>query len=188
MRIISGEKKGIHLKAVPGMNTRPTTDKVKEAIFNMIGPYFDGGRGLDLFAGSGSLGLEAMSRGLEHVIFVDRDRQAIGTIKDNIERCGYSDYSEVFRNDAERALKAITKRGLEFTTIFLDPPYKKQKLIELIEKIDQDKLLAAGGVIMCEHSSDTRLPEKAGSFSCLKSEAYGGTLITIYTHAAAEEE
>ena len=88
MRVVSGKCKGQSLKAVPGNSTRPTTDKVKEAIFNMIGPYFEGGLGLDLFAGSGGLGIEALSRGLERVIFVDRDKSAIGTIHDNLHKCG----------------------------------------------------------------------------------------------------
>ena len=81
MRVVSGTAKEEHLKAVPGNATRPTTDKVKEAMFNMIGPYFDGGIGLDLFAGSGGLGIEALSRGMDKVIFVDRDDKAIQTIQ-----------------------------------------------------------------------------------------------------------
>ena len=87
MRVVSGVCKGRPLKAVPGNTTRPTTDKVKEALFNMIGPYFEGGIGLDLFAGSGGLGLEALSRGLDKVVFVDRDTKAIQTIHENIQAC-----------------------------------------------------------------------------------------------------
>ncbi|EIJ79461.1 methyltransferase [Bacillus methanolicus MGA3] len=128
MRVISGACKGRILKAVPGSSTRPTTDKVKEAIFNMIGPYFDGGLGLDLFAGSGGLGIEALSRGLSKVIFVDKDKKAIQIIHENIKTCGLMEQSEVYLNSAERALKAIIKRGLVFDFIFLDPPYKKQQI------------------------------------------------------------
>ena len=87
MRVVSGICKGRALKAVPGNTTRPTTDKVKEALFNMIGPYFEGGIGLDLFAGSGGLGIEALSRGLDKVIFIDRDGKAIQTIHENIKTC-----------------------------------------------------------------------------------------------------
>ncbi|KIL47604.1 16S rRNA (guanine(966)-N(2))-methyltransferase RsmD [Jeotgalibacillus campisalis] len=188
MRIISGEKKGIQLKAVPGLNTRPTTDKVKESIFNMIGPYFDGGIGLDLFAGSGSLGLEGLSRGLEKVVFIDRDRDAIHTIKSNIERCHYIEHSEVFRNEAERALKAVSKRGIQFSCIFLDPPYKLQKLVSLLEKIERDKLLTQDGIIMCEHDAEVELPEAIGTLVCSRKETYGTTAITIYKHAFYDEE
>ncbi len=111
MRVVSGICKGKALKAVPGNTTRPTTDKVKEAMFNMIGPYFDGGIGLDLFAGSGGLGIEALSRGLDKMIFVDRDGKAIHTIRENIHSCGFDDQVEIYRNDAERAIKALIKEG-----------------------------------------------------------------------------
>ena len=145
MRGVSGRYKGKALKAVPGNSTRPTTDKVNEALFNIIGPYFDGGLGLDLFAGSGGLGIEALSRGLDKVIFVDRDMKAIETIRDNIHSCKLDDQVEIYRNDAERAVKAIMKRQLVFDYIFLDPPYKKQQLEKLLKVISENGLLHYSG-------------------------------------------
>ncbi|HEY4553944.1 MAG TPA: 16S rRNA (guanine(966)-N(2))-methyltransferase RsmD [Bacillaceae bacterium] len=186
MRIISGICKGRQLKSVQGKGTRPTTDKVKETIFNMIGPYFDGGIGLDLFAGSGGLGLEALSRGLERVIFVDRDMNAIQTIKSNISICKMEDQSEVYRNDAERALKAIVKRELAFDFIFLDPPYKKQKLVDLLEFIDKHELLSDGGKIICEHSSEVVLQNEIGCLGQVKSGGYGIIGLTIYTKSKGD--
>lgn len=186
MRIISGEKKGLPLKAVPGKDTRPTTDKVKESIFNMIGPYFEGGLGLDLFAGSGGLGIEALSRGMEQMIFVDRDMKAIQTVKENIRIAGFTDRSEVYRNEAERALKAIVKRELAMDGIFLDPPYKKQKLESTLLFIAEHKLLKPDGFVMCEHGSDVRLPETIGPFYCTRAETYGMISVSIYR--VAEEE
>lgn len=180
MRVVSGNRKGKSLKAVPGNSTRPTTDKVKEAIFNMIGPYFEGGTGLDLFAGSGGLGIEALSRGLEKVIFVDRDKMAIQTIYDNIEACGFQDQSEIYRNDAERAIKAVLKREIVFDLVFLDPPYKKQQIVRLIEMLDGANLLEDSGKIVCEHSSDVSLPDEAGSLVRTKKESYGIISISIY--------
>lgn len=180
MRVVSGECKGRPLKAVPGSSTRPTTDKVKEAIFNMVGPYFEGGLGLDLFAGSGGLGIEALSRGFEKVIFIDRDGKAIQTIRDNIEACGFEENSEVFRNDAERALKAILKRDLCFDMIFLDPPYKKQQLLNLLAKIDETNLLKQDGTIVCEHSFDVSLPEQVGRLYRKRQETYGIIAVSIY--------
>ena len=103
MRVISGSQKGRILKAVPGKTTRPTTDKVKEAIFNMIGPYFNGGYGLDLFAGSGGLGIEGLSRGLDKVIFIDFDYKAIRTIKENVNICRFESMAEIYKNDWKRA-------------------------------------------------------------------------------------
>ncbi|MBJ3791977.1 16S rRNA (guanine(966)-N(2))-methyltransferase RsmD, partial [Bacillus sp. OA1] len=114
MRVVSGKCKGHPLKAVPGNTTRPTTDKVKESIFNMIGPYFDGGIALDLFGGSGGLGIEALSRGIDKVIFVDRDSKAIKVIHQNLESCRVQEQAEVYRNDAERAVKALIKREIAF--------------------------------------------------------------------------
>ncbi|WP_042456126.1 16S rRNA (guanine(966)-N(2))-methyltransferase RsmD [Neobacillus dielmonensis] len=183
MRVVSGICKGRPLKAVPGNTTRPTTDKVKEAIFNMIGPYFDGGIGLDLFAGSGGLGIEALSRGLEHLIFIDRDAKAISVIHENIKNCRFEEKSEVFRNDADRAIKALIKRDIQFNYVFLDPPYKKQQLVQLMEKMDEQNILAPSGVIVCEHSTDVVLPKMVGAFTEIKHELYGITAVTIFLNS-----
>lgn len=181
MRVVSGVCKGRPLKAVPGNTTRPTTDKVKEAIFNMIGPYFDGGIGLDLFAGSGGLGLEALSRGLDKVIFIDRDAKAIHVIHENIRACNMEEKAEVYRNDSDRALKALIKREIKLDYIFLDPPYKKQQLVSLIQKMEEHSLLNTNGIIVCEHSHDVELPETIGTFSQMKHEKYGIIAVSIYS-------
>jgi 16S rRNA (guanine966-N2)-methyltransferase len=186
MRVVSGNIKGHRLKAVPGNSTRPTTDKVKEAMFNMIGPYFNGGLALDLFAGSGGLGIEGLSRGLEKVIFVDLDRKAIQTINDNIQACGLEDKSEVYRNEASRALKAIKKRDLRFDYIYLDPPYKKQQLVKLLEMIDQNLLLEENGLIVCEHGVETQLPTNIGKLQQIRYEEYGIIGIAIYSYMERE--
>ncbi|MGD6816296.1 16S rRNA (guanine(966)-N(2))-methyltransferase RsmD [Metabacillus sp. 84] len=183
MRVVSGSLKGRPLKAVPGMSTRPTTDKVKEAIFNMIGPYFDGGSALDLFGGSGGLGIEALSRGVASCIFVDREAKAIQTIHNNLEACRLQDQAEVYRNDAERALKAIIKRELQFKLIFLDPPYKQQKLKALINQISEKQLLASEGFLIAEHGTEIALPEEIGNLSLAKYETYGAAAVSIYQHS-----
>lgn len=182
VRVVSGIKKGLHLKAVPGTSTRPTTDKVKEAIFNIIGPYFDGGVGLDLFGGSGGLGIEALSRGIDKMIFVDRDQKAIQTIKGNLETCRLQDQAEVYRNDAVRALKAIVKRDITFDVIFLDPPYKQQKLTELIEEISKHQLLTNAGVIIAEHDSEVVLEKSIGNFELVRHEEYGIIGVSIFRY------
>lgn len=180
MRVVSGQAKGRALKAVPGVTTRPTTDKVKEAIFNIIGPYYEGGCVLDLFGGSGGLGIEALSRGMDKAIFVDRESKAIATMKHNLEVTNFTSSAEVYRNDAERALKALIKREMHFDLILLDPPYKQQKLISLISIIEQYGLLKEDGVIMAEHSHDVMLPDEIGKLTCVKRENYGICSITIY--------
>ncbi|MGQ9007257.1 16S rRNA (guanine(966)-N(2))-methyltransferase RsmD [Bacillus stercoris] len=180
MRVISGSKKGRSLKAVPGTSTRPTTDKVKESIFNMIGPYFDGGRGLDLFAGSGGLGIEVLSRGFEHCIFVDRDFKAIQTVKSNLKTLELTKHAQVYRNDAERALHAAAKRETGFRGIFLDPPYKEQKLKALLTLIDEYQMLEEDGFIVAEHDREVELPETVGDLVMTRKETYGLTGVAIY--------
>ena len=182
MRVISGNCKGRKLKAVPGSTTRPTTDKVKESLFNMIGPYFDGGLGLDLFAGSGSLGIEALSRGLHKVIFVDRNIKACQTVKENIQSCQLDKRYELFRNDAKRALQAIIKRGLTFNIIFLDPPYKQQHLTAFLELIDKENLVVDNGFVICEYGIETVLPKNVGNLRKVKNLSYGIIGLAIYAN------
>ncbi|WP_409305311.1 16S rRNA (guanine(966)-N(2))-methyltransferase RsmD [Peribacillus sp. SCS-155] len=188
MRVVSGTCKGRPLKSVPGAGTRPTTDKVKEALFNIIGPYFEGGTVLDLFAGSGGLGIEALSRGIDHAIFVDKEYKAVQTVKANLDACGFTDRAEVYRNDSERALKAIIKRELRFSLIMLDPPYKKQKLVKLLEEIHKENLLEESGIIVCEHGSDIHLPDVVGGLVRYRQETYGIIAISIYKMDKAEAE
>lgn len=180
MRVISGKCKGTPLKSVPGQSTRPTTDKVKEAVFNMIGPFFEKGTGLDLFAGSGGLGIEALSRGMERVIFVDQDGKAIRTIYDNLKACRLENQAEVYRNDAFRALKAIIKRNIVFHVIFLDPPYHKIQIETFLEKIADHELISHDGVIVCEHHAEKKLPEEVGNLYKSKEETYGIISVSIY--------
>ncbi|MRH42146.1 16S rRNA (guanine(966)-N(2))-methyltransferase RsmD [Aquibacillus halophilus] len=181
MRVISGIHKGRQIKAVPNQLTRPTTDKAKEALFQIIGPFFEGGQCLDLFAGSGSLGIEALSRGMDHAIFVDKHPKAIHTIHDNLKTLKLEEHAEVFRNDAFRAIKAAAKRELVFDLIFLDPPYAKISYEDLLDEISKFNLLASEGLIICEHDKRKTLPENYSGFVKLKSELYGSaTAITLF--------
>ncbi|GAF63952.1 16S rRNA (guanine(966)-N(2))-methyltransferase RsmD [Alkalihalobacillus trypoxylicola] len=180
MRVISGEKKGLPLKAVPGKSTRPTTDKVKESIFNMIGPYFEKGILLDLYGGSGGLSIEALSRGMEKAIIIDQDRKAIHTIKENLAKCKYETKVEVFRNEAKKAIKALIKREIQFDLIFLDPPYAIEDIANEIAIIADFELLKKSGVIVCEHSKERALPENIGDLTMTRQEKYGDTCISIF--------
>ena len=181
MRVIAGKRKGQGLKAVPGNETRPTTDKIKEAIFQSIGPFFDGGLVLDLFAGSGSLGIEALSRGMDRAIFVDKQGKAIHTIKENLKSVKMTDQAEVFRADALRALKAAAKKGLVFDLILLDPPYGKVNLSSLIQEITEHELIKQSGLIYCEHDPQDELPEETVNLTIQKQEVYSSTIaVTIY--------
>lgn len=180
MRVIAGKAKGRALKAVPGQGTRPTTDKVKEAIFSMIGPYFDGGQALDLFAGTGGLGIEAWSRGVDHVIFIDKEKISIDTIRQNVAAVGAAEHIEIYRNDASRAMKALAKRGMQFHLIFLDPPYRMDDMDEwLIQMLDL-QLIHSDAVIVVEHDAKVTYPEQISSLFQVRTTQYGDIAVTIY--------
>ncbi|MFC2950217.1 16S rRNA (guanine(966)-N(2))-methyltransferase RsmD [Virgibacillus sediminis] len=181
MRVIAGIHKGRQLKAVPGKSTRPTTDKVKEAVFQAMGPFFDGGAVLDLFAGSGSLGIEAVSRGMDQAVFVDKHPKAIQTIYENLKMLKLEERAEVFRAEAFRAIQAASKRGLEFDLILLDPPYKKVDYGKLLNEILRLELISRGGIVYCEHDPADSPSDIHTEFSLLKKENYGGSIsVTIY--------
>lgn len=181
MRVVAGNFKGRQLKAVPGKSTRPTTDKVKEAVFQMLGPFFDGGSVLDLFAGSGSLGIEALSRGMTKGVFVDKHPKAIHTIKENITLLKIEDMVEIYRADAYRALKAAAKRGLAFDLVLLDPPYGKVDYVELINQLLELHLINDAGIIYCEHEWNENLSDIDSSLEIIKQDKFGGTIgLTIY--------
>lgn len=182
MRVISGSARGRTLKAVPGMGTRPTTDKVKEAIFSMIGPYFDGGAVLDLFAGTGGLGIEALSRGMDKAVFIDKEFKSIETVRQNLKAAGFEAKAEVYKNDAERALKALAKREAAFDLVFLDPPYRLKNGDALMMQMDELQLLAPQAKIMLEYESSYVYPEQFGAFLQTRKAEYGETAVSIYTY------
>lgn len=180
MRVVAGERKGMALKSISGTTTRPTTDKVKESIFNIIGPYFDGGIVLDLFAGSGGLGIEALSRGAEKAIFVEKDGRAFQTLQENIKKCRYEEIAELFKTDANRAIKGLLKRDIQIDLLFIDPPYKKSEYYDLLLKLIEGNKIAENAIILCEHSSELDLPKNYGPFTLQRKETYGNTIISIY--------
>lgn len=187
MRVISGSAKGRALKAVPGMSTRPTTDKVKEAIFSMIGPYFDGGQVLDLFAGTGGLGIEALSRGMSRAVFIDVEKKSVDTVLHNVQAAGLKEQAEIFRNDAVRALKALAKRERQFELVFLDPPYKMKAIAELIAAMEDQGLLASQAVIVVEHDAEDVLAEMIGGMEQQRRAEYGDTAVTIYRRTSVDK-
>lgn len=188
MRVVAGERKGMPLKAITGMTTRPTTDKVKESIFNMIGPFFNGGIALDLFAGSGGLGIECLSRGAEKAIFVEKDGRAFQTLQENIKKCRYDKVVELFRTDANRAVKGLLKRDIQIDYLFVDPPYRKVEYYDLVLLLVEGGKLSKDAIIVCEHAAEVNLPSTYGSFTLTREESYGGTIVSIYRQTGEEGE
>ncbi|MFU0761165.1 16S rRNA (guanine(966)-N(2))-methyltransferase RsmD [Staphylococcus pasteuri] len=171
MRVIAGIHKSKTLESLEGRNTRPTMDKVKEGIFNSL--HEVSGIALDLFAGSGALGIEALSRGMDKVIFVDQNFKAVKVIKSNLKQLDLLAQSEVYKNNADRALKALAKREIQFDYIFLDPPYKKGLIDEALKSIDEFNLLKENGIIICEFSNEEHI--QSAPFKKIKRYHYGLT-------------
>ncbi len=175
MRIISGMRKGLKLKSPEGMNTRPTTDRVKESIFNLLQFCLPCTSVLDLFAGSGALGIEALSRRSSHVVFVDQSKQSIALVRDNLSAAQFQENATVLCTDALSYLKGCSK---SFDLIFLDPPYNKGLLHPVLQVIAERDLLMEGGIIVVESEENG---ETVGNspFSVRRIAKYGKTVITL---------
>jgi len=187
VRVIAGKAKGRALKAVPGQGTRPTTDKVKEAIFSMIGPYFDGGQALDLFAGTGGLGIEAWSRGIDKVICIDKEKNSIDIIRENVRLVGAEEAIEIYRNDSARAMKALAKRNIQFDLIFLDPPYRIVDMDAWMLQMVELDLVADDATVVVEHDAKIHYPKILNGFEQLRTNQYGDIAVTIYRYAAESD-
>ena len=183
MRIIAGTKRGKTLLSPPGTEVRPTTNMVKESVFNILQFGLEGRRFLDLFAGSGQMGLEALSRGAREAVFVDSGRDSVRVIEKNIAAAGFGERSRVAASDFESFLRA--ERGT-FDIAFIDPPYR-EGLMERALELTAARM-SPGGVILCEHGSREELPERAGGFVKRKVYRYGKTSITAYRAGEREEE
>ncbi|MEF9961124.1 MAG: 16S rRNA (guanine(966)-N(2))-methyltransferase RsmD [Erysipelotrichaceae bacterium] len=179
MRIVAGNYRSRIIKAVPGENTRPTLDKVKEAVFSRIGPYFNGGDMLDLFAGSGNMGIEAQSRGMKHIIFCDAATLAIKTIQANINTLKMDDY-ELWKSDYMNALKRCVIEKKQFDLIYLDPPYDLGAIKIILEFIDEHQLLKEDGNLICETLKNEILTNQYQNLKQIKEATYGISKITYY--------
>ncbi|MDE6762571.1 MAG: 16S rRNA (guanine(966)-N(2))-methyltransferase RsmD [Oscillospiraceae bacterium] len=182
MRVITGSARGRRLVAPAGMDVRPTSDKVKEAVFSAVQFDLAGSAVLDLFAGSGQLGIEALSRGAKSCVFVDSSRVSVETAKENIAASGFRNEAVVMNSDSEQYLRMCRQN---FDIAFVDPPYKKgiiEKVMPLLCGHMSDR-----GIIVCEHEKGLELPESFGSFVKRKTYRYGKTEVTLYRNGNEEE-
>lgn len=184
MRVISGTYGGRPLKSLASELTRPTGDKLKETLFNLIGPYFKGGNVLDLYAGSGALGIEAVSRGMDQAVLVDNNYEAIQIINENVTMTKEEMKFEVMNTSADAALNTLAIRHEKFSLIFLDPPYEKQEVETDIEKIIEQDLLNDIAVIVCEVARDVELPEAIEELSLWDERVYRTKKLVIYQKLA----
>lgn len=180
MRVITGTARGRRLKELSGMDTRPTTDKVKESMFNIVQFDIEGRRVLDLFGGTGQLGIECLSRGAASAAFVDLRKEAAALIRENLALCGLADRARVVQGDY---LGFLTRCGEKFDLIFLDPPYGGGLLEKALETIAAIDILSENGIMICESAAEQALPELKPPYEMGKDYRYGKIKLTVYRRA-----
>ena len=177
MRVVSGKARGTVLKTPDGMNTRPTTDRVKEAMFSIIQFDLPGAKVLDLFGGTGQLGIEALSRGAQSAVFVDAAESACRLIKENLKRAKFEREGKVVRSDYLTYLKNCRE---QFQIILLDPPYAEVFLENALKMITEIDILQSGGIIVAECPQGKELPWEFKGYTRSKDYKYGKTVVTLY--------
>lgn len=180
MRIVAGEFSSRKIETLAGNDTRPTLDKVREAVFSSLGTYFDGGTFLDLYAGSGAVGLEALSRGMDFCIFCEKNRDAVSIIKKNIASLKVEERSKVYPVSAGKLLHLLKDTDIRFDLVYLDPPYRQQENEKMILFLCENSMLNGDARIVIESLKEDSYPEKIGDMIRYKSSVYGITKITYY--------
>lgn len=180
MRVIGGKAKGRRLKVPKGHFLRPTASRVKEALFDILPHDLSGLRVLDLFAGSGSLSVEALSRGATEAILVDASSSAEKAIQDNLRASGFAERSRVWIAPVLRALKSLARRGEDFDLIFVDPPYEKGWVGKALSAVAGAGLLRKDGILVIEHSVREKVEESYGALRLRDQRRYGATLLSFF--------
>jgi 16S rRNA (guanine966-N2)-methyltransferase len=181
MRIISGRSKGRRLATPKSLSLRPTSDRVKESVFNILGDEVEGTAVLDLFAGTGNLGIEALSRGAKKAVFVEKERDALGLIEKNIGLCGTEERSEVIQKDAIEAIKFLHRRGESFDLIFMDPPYEKGLIERTLSALRDFQIDHEGSMLVIEHNRREPLPETVSKWTVVRERRMGDTVVSFLT-------
>ncbi|MPM16517.1 Ribosomal RNA small subunit methyltransferase D [bioreactor metagenome] len=177
MRVITGSARGVRLDTLEGASTRPTVERVKEAMFSSIQFEVPGRRVLDLFAGSGQLGIEALSRGARHADFVDSSRQAVTVITGNLRRCELENKASVFCREWQSHLAGTT---VPYDLVLLDPPYGKGLCEAAVQMLSDRGLLAKNVIVICETGDKESVPERFGALTVTRSTRYGTIRLTTY--------
>ena len=177
MRVIAGTARSVPLLSRDGLETRPTTDRVKEAIFSAIQFEIEGRQVLDLFGGSGQMAIEALSRGAAGAVIVDQSKESIQIIRKNLEKTKLADRAQVVCADA---LEYLQRTKTRFDLIFLDPPYRENLLENALNRISEIDILKSGGIIVCERPADKALPEDYAAFRRVRDYRYGRTGVTLF--------
>jgi 16S rRNA (guanine966-N2)-methyltransferase len=182
LRVISGNLRGKRLFSPKGQELRPTSDRVKEAIFNILQDQFQGQNVLDLFAGTGALGIECLSRGASKAVFVDESPRSLSALRRNIEECRLKDKTEVLGRKVLPALKILEVRGETFGLVFLDPPYDKGEARRVLEVLSRSSILTPGALVVAEHSLSEGI-DSIPSLPRVDRRKYGRTLVSFFRPA-----
>jgi RNA methyltransferase, rsmD family len=182
MRVTAGTLKNRKIKSREGRETRPTLERIKEAIFSIIGDKVVDAKFLDLYSGTGNIAIEALSRGAKRAVMIEQDKEALRIIIDNIDTLGLTNVSRAYKNDVSRAIEILGRKNEKFDIIFLDPPYKENISISTIEKVFENNILAEGGIIISEHSIYEKMPEKIGNFVKYDERNYNKKIVTFYCY------
>jgi 16S rRNA (guanine966-N2)-methyltransferase len=182
VRIIGGRLRGRKLQTFKGSEVRPTADRVREALFNILGRKFSDANVLDLFAGTGALGIEALSRGAQAAVFVDNNAHSLTVLRKNLDRCALQPYSRTIRWDISRNLKCLVEYPDTFDLVFLDPPYHCGLVATALQHLLDSGCLAPKAVLIAEHEADASPEILAARFHCTDSRRYGRTRLSFLTY------
>ncbi len=188
MRIIAGTYASRRLETLKGQATRPTLDKVKEAVFSALGGMFDGGTMLDLYAGSGAIGLEAVSRGMNQAVLVDQSHAAAEIIRKNIALLGCQKQTRLLAMNDRKALSLLAKEGMQFDLVYLDPPYEKQHNEEVMTYLVEHGMLKNGARVVIEAKKEENYTQTFGPLQYQKEKVYGIMKITYYRFEQSHPE
>ncbi len=180
MRIVAGEFGSRKLETLKGTNTRPTLDKVREAVFSSLGGFFDGGNFLDVYAGSGAVGLEALSRGCRFAVLNDMSRDAYKVILSNVNKLKVEDRCKVYAVSDMKLLNLLSKKDMKFDLVYLDPPYAKEKNQKVMKKLCELDLLNDGAVVIVESLKEDVYDEEVADLTMVKVATYGISKVTYY--------
>jgi len=180
MKVIAGVMKGRRLVAPRGLATRPTADQVRIALMDTLAPRLMGARVLDLFAGAGSVGLEALSRGAAYVTFVERDARAFAALEDNVKALGVEALTRRLRLDVHRALARLAAQGERFGIVFLDPPYEPDLVTDTLTRLDAGLLAAPGALVIAQHFTKRPPPKSVGALTTFRTRRFGETTLTFF--------
>lgn len=182
MRIIAGLARGRRILSPIGMDTRPTLDRIKESIFNIIQNKVRNSITLDMFSGTGSLGLEAASRGAKHCYLIDKGKETYSFLKENIEKLGFNNICESYNMDSYDSITMFSKKGIVFDIIFIDPPYLKDMIPPAIEMIDDTNILSRDGIIISKIDSSENLYNGNNNIVLYDFRKYGNTTVCLYKY------